>query len=91
MSVNCAEFGRYSWKRKLVALLILPYRWLVTVNVLWFFLAVPWIGLRCVIVFFPDHTHLLIILTVHYSNKYAMHNILNNFLYISYVFAHVGA
>ena len=28
---------------------------------------------------------------VHYLNKYAMHNILSNFLYISYVFAHLGA
>ena len=32
---------------------------LVTVNVLWLFLAVPWVCLRCVIVVFPDHTHLL--------------------------------
>ena len=26
-------------------------------NVLWLFLTVPWIGLQCVIVIFPDHTH----------------------------------
>ena len=26
--------------------------------VLWFFLTVPWVGLQCVIVVFPDHTHL---------------------------------
>ena len=26
--------------------------------VLWHFLSVPWIGLQCVIVIFPDHTHL---------------------------------
>ena len=32
----------------------------MTVNVLWLVLAtVPFVGLRCVIVAFPDHTHLL--------------------------------
>ena len=30
-----------------------------TVNVLWLFLTVPWVGLRCVIMVFPDHTHFL--------------------------------
>ena len=29
-------------------------------NVMWLFLTVPWVGLQCVIVVFPDHTHLLI-------------------------------
>ena len=43
----------------MVALLLLSYECLVTVNALWLFLAVPWVGLRCVIVVFPDHTHLL--------------------------------
>ena len=28
---------------------------------LWPYLAVPWVGLRCVIVVFPDYTHLLFI------------------------------
>ena len=32
---------------------------LVTVNVLWLFLMVPWVGLQFVIVMFPNHTHLL--------------------------------
>ena len=45
---------------KLVALLLLSYRCLVTVNGLWLFLTVPWVGLHCVIVVFPDHTHFLI-------------------------------
>ena len=45
-------------KRKLVALL-LAYRCIVTISALWLFLAVPWVGLQCVIVVFPDHTHLL--------------------------------
>ena len=26
------------------------------------FIAVPWVGLQCVIVVFPDHTHLLFFL-----------------------------
>ena len=48
-------------KRKLAALLlqVLSYRCIVTINVLWLFLAMPWVGLQCVIVVFPDHTHLL--------------------------------
>ena len=45
-------------KRKLAALLLLSYRYIVTINVLWLFLTVPWLGLQCVIVVFPDHTHL---------------------------------
>ena len=44
-------------KRKLVALLLLSYRCNVTINVLWLFLTVPWVGLQYVIVVFPDHTH----------------------------------
>ena len=44
-------------KRKLVAL---SYRCIVTINVLWLFLTVPWVDLQCVIVVFPDHTHLLL-------------------------------
>ena len=45
-------------KRKLVALQLLSYRCIVTINVQWFFLTVPWDGLQCVIVVFPDQTHL---------------------------------
>ena len=43
----------------LVALLLLFFGCLVTVNVLWLFLTVPWVGLQFVIVLFPDQTHLL--------------------------------
>ena len=46
-------------KRELVALLLLPNGYLVTVYFLWLFLTVPWVGLQCVIVVFPDHTHFL--------------------------------
>ena len=46
-------------KRKLVALLLLSYICIVTINVMWLFLAVPWVGLQYVVVVVPDHTHLL--------------------------------
>ena len=45
-------------KGELVALLLLSYESLVGVYVLWLFLTVPWVGLRCVIVVFPNHTRL---------------------------------
>ena len=41
------------------ASLLLSYGCLVTVNVLWLFLTVPWVDLQCVIVIFSDHTHFL--------------------------------
>ena len=50
-------------KRKVVALLLLSYRCIVTINDLWLFLMVPWVDLQCVIALFPDYTHLL------FSNK----------------------
>ena len=46
-------------KRELITLLLLSFGYLVTVNVPWLFLTAPWIGLQCVIVVFPDHTHVL--------------------------------
>ena len=45
-------------KRKLVDLLLLSYRCIDTLNNLWLFLTVPLVGLQCVIVVFPYHTHL---------------------------------
>ena len=44
---------------KLFALLSLSYICIVSMNVMWGFLALPWVGLQCVIVVFPDHTNLL--------------------------------
>ena len=44
----------------LVALLLLSYRCIVTIKVLWLSPTVPWVGLQYVIVVFPDHTHLLL-------------------------------
>ena len=46
-------------KRGLVALLLLFCRCIVAICVLRLFLAVSWVGLKCVIVVFPDHAHLL--------------------------------
>ena len=46
-------------KRELVAFLLLSYGCLVTVNIIWLFLTVPWVGLKCAVVVFPDHTRLL--------------------------------
>ena len=48
-------------KRKLLALLLLSYICIVSINVLWLFLTVPWVCLqRVIVVLFPDHTHLLL-------------------------------
>ena len=49
-------------KRKLVALLSLSSRCLVIA--VWLFLAVPWVCLQFVIVVFPDHTHLLFLISL---------------------------
>ena len=48
-------------KKKQVALLLVSCKCLVTVDVLWLFLAVHEKGLQCVIVVFPDHTHFLFV------------------------------
>ena len=47
-------------KRKLVALLLLSYRCIVTIYVLWLFLTVPLVDLWYAVVLFPDHSHFLI-------------------------------
>ena len=46
-------------KIELVTLLCLFVWCLVVVIVLWLFLAMPWVGLKCVIVVFPSHTYLI--------------------------------
>ena len=38
----------------------------------WLFLTVPWGCLRFVIVVFPDHTHLLFLITEKESNQYTI-------------------
>ena len=47
-------------KRNLVAMLLLSYGYLATVNVLLLFVTVPWVVLQCVMVVFSDHTHFCI-------------------------------
>ena len=59
-------------KGKLVALLLLSYRCIVTINVQWVFLTVLWVGLQCMIVAFPDHTHLLFVATPHLKIRYGL-------------------
>ena len=44
-----------------VALLLVFYGCLVTVNDLWLFLSVPWVDLQCVIVVLSDHTHFVLL------------------------------
>ena len=44
----------------MVALLLLSFGRLVSVSDLWLFLAVLRVIMLCVIVVFPDHTHLLL-------------------------------
>ena len=38
--------------RMLVALLLMAYRCIINISILWFFLMVPWFGMQCVIVVF---------------------------------------
>ena len=48
-------------KRKLFTLLLLSYRCIITIYVLWLFLTVPLGDLQYVISEFPNHTHLLFV------------------------------
>ena len=43
--------------KRVQAFLLLSCGCVVTMGVLWLFITVPWVGLQCVIVVFPDHTH----------------------------------
>ena len=54
-----SSFAILKRKRKLVALLLLFYRYVVTINVLWLFLTVPWVCLQYMLAVFPDHTRVL--------------------------------
>ena len=46
-------------KEKAGLFAIIVLQMYVTINVLWLFLTVPWVGLQYVSVVYPDHTHLL--------------------------------
>ena len=67
-------------KRELVTLLSLSSWCLVVTDVVWLFLAVPWVCLQFVIVEFPDHTHLLFLKFGH--NRFREHIIFMNFFNI---------
>ena len=69
----------------MVALLLLTYRCIVTMYVLWLFLTVPWVGLQCVIVVFPDHTRLRFDLAFLYILDWmsTVENIAFSFIYLS--------
>ena len=56
----------------MVALLLLSYRCIVTVNVLWLFVTVPWVGLQCVIVVFPDHRYFTSLTFCHHDTQMLM-------------------
>ena len=45
-------------EEKAGCLLLLSYRCSVTINALWLFHTVPLVGVQCVNVVFPYHTHL---------------------------------
>ena len=61
---------------KQVALLLLSYRCLVSASILWLFLAVPWVGLQCVITVVPDRTQ------VHFFKNKKMYLELHTFIKI---------
>ena len=44
-------------KKEVVVFVLLYFGCIVIENVLQIFLVVPWVGLQCVIVVYPDHTH----------------------------------
>ena len=54
-------------KKTQVSLLLLSYRCIVTINVLWVFLTMPWVGLQYVIVVVSDHTDVLFLFQRDYN------------------------
>ena len=54
-------------KRELFVLLLLSFGCLVTVNVLWLFLMVPWVGPQFVILVFQDHTYNIFVMCFVYK------------------------
>ena len=55
-------FSSFAITSMVIALLSLSFWCLVIVIVLWPFPTVNWAGLQCVILIFPDHTHLPLII-----------------------------
>ena len=44
-------------------------------NVPWLFLTMPWAGLQCVVVVFPDHTHLLFFWSKVWIFSFSVHHV----------------
>ena len=75
-------------KIKLVALLLLSYKCIVAIIVLWLFLTVLWVGLQYVTVVFPNHTHLLFdILTLMVGINIMIHFHLFTIMLFSYSYS----
>ena len=51
----------------------------MTVKALWFFLTMLWVGLQCVIVVFPDYTHLPFYRAMLYYKPIKGHLLKSNF------------
>ena len=72
-------------KRELIALQLLSFRCLVTLNALWLFLLMPLVCLQCVIVVCPDHTHLLfntfnkLIMQILFKQGYRYHKLYKSY------------
>ena len=58
-SVTFMALQSYKIGERFGCFTLIVFLCLVTVNVLWPFLTVPWFGLECVVVVFPGYTHLL--------------------------------
>ena len=59
LSVHFLQLSSLDEEERAGCFALLSIGCLVTVNVLWLFLMVLWVGLKCVIEVFPDHTYLL--------------------------------
>ena len=62
------------------AIIVLQMYWYYKCSAL--FLTVPWVHLQCVIVVFPDHTHLFFVLLLIDSHKCDTHKDINLYLFM---------
>ena len=78
--------NRLEEEEKADSLLLLSYGCIVTINILWLFLTVLWVGLQYVIVVFLDQTHLLFI---HFTMPFLCLSFINRlFLLLVWKFNH---
>ena len=59
----------------LLCFALIVFRYLVVVNVLWLFLAVPWVVQQCVVVVFPDHTRLFFCFSINQLSMFVKPNL----------------